>query len=269
MLGMRRGLPSSFMRVHAAVRAGSARRRRRCAGPSGRAPARASARGAGELRQQRSDVFAAVQQHAPRRAGWPAIAASALRQRPGVAARGRCPAGPAPTAARARAPAPRRRGVQLAVRQRQVQAAGAVAEGVAVELALRGVQRARGRRVRSATRCGCGARSGRRWCRSSGRARARTRSRSGRRAIVPSSFITSQITAAGVRPAMRGQVAAGFGVAGAHQHAAVLRLQREDVAGLHQVGRPGVACHRGLHGARAVGGRDAGGHARRRPRSTR
>jgi hypothetical protein len=33
-----------------------------------------------------------------------------------------------------------------------------------------------------------------------------------------------------------GQVAAGLGVAGAHQHAAVLRLQREDVAGLHQVG---------------------------------
>ena len=37
---------------------------------------------------------------------------------------------------------------------------------------------------------------------------------------------------------MRGQVAAGFGVAGAHQHAAVLRLQREDVAGLDEVARP-------------------------------
>ena len=34
-----------------------------------------------------------------------------------------------------------------------------------------------------------------------------------------------------------GQVAAGFGMAGAHQHAAVDRLQREDVAGLHQVAR--------------------------------
>ena len=33
----------------------------------------------------------------------------------------------------------------------------------------------------------------------------------------------------------RGQVAAGFGMAGAHQHAAVDRLQREDVAGLDQV----------------------------------
>ena len=73
--------------------------------------------------------------------------------------------------------------------------------------------------------------------------------------------MTSQITAAGVQPGHARQVAAGLGVAGAHQHAAVLRLQREDVAGLHQVGRRGVARHRGLHGARAVGGRDAGGDA--------
>jgi len=57
------------------------------------------------------------------------------------------------------------------------------------------------------------------------------------------------------------QVAAGFGVAGAHQHAAVLGLQREDVARLHQVARLGVLGHRDLHGAGAVGGRDAGGHA--------
>ena len=70
------------------------------------------------------------------------------------------------------------------------------------------------------------------------RARARTRSRSGRRAIVPSSFMISQITAAGVRPASAREVAAGLGVAGAHQHAAGLRDQREDVAGLHDVARP-------------------------------
>jgi hypothetical protein len=50
-------------------------------------------------------------------------------------------------------------------------------------------------------------------------------------------------------------------VAGAHEHAAILRLQGEDVAGLHQVGRCGVACHGGLHGACAVGGGDAGGDA--------
>ncbi len=53
--------------------------------------------------------------------------------------------------------------------------------------------------------------------------------------MVPSSFMISQITAAGLQPAMRGQVAAGLGVAGAHQHAAIDGLQREDVAGLHQV----------------------------------
>ena len=54
-------------------------------------------------------------------------------------------------------------------------------------------------------------------------------------------------------------VATGLSVAGAHQHAAVLGLQREDVAGLHQVFGLGVTGHGGLHGARTVGGRDAGG----------
>jgi hypothetical protein len=58
-----------------------------------------------------------------------------------------------------------------------------------------------------------------------------------------------------------GQVAAGFGMAGAHQHAAVHRLQREDVARLHQVADRGVFGDGGLHGAGAVGGGDAGGHA--------
>ena len=66
---------------------------------------------------------------------------------------------------------------------------------------------------------------------------AAKRSRSGRRAIVPSSFMISQITAAGVQPGHARQVAAGLGMAGAHQHAAVLRLQRKDVARLHQVAR--------------------------------
>ena len=45
------------------------------------------------------------------------------------------------------------------------------------------------------------------------------------------------------------QVAAGFGVAGADQHAARLGHDREDVPGLHDVGGLGVAGHRGLHGA--------------------
>ena len=57
-----------------------------------------------------------------------------------------------------------------------------------------------------------------------------------------------------------GQVATGFSMACAHQHAAVHRLQREDVAGLDQVGGLGVAVHRHLHGAGTVGRRDAGGH---------
>ena len=46
-----------------------------------------------------------------------------------------------------------------------------------------------------------------------------------------------------------GEVAAGFGVTRAHEHAAFDRLQREDVAGLHQVVRACVGGHRGLHGA--------------------
>ena len=57
------------------------------------------------------------------------------------------------------------------------------------------------------------------------------------------------------------QVAAGLGVPGAHQHAARLRHQREDVAGLHDVGGLRVRRDRRAHGARAVGGGDAGGDA--------
>ncbi len=55
-----------------------------------------------------------------------------------------------------------------------------------------------------------------------------------------------------------GQVAARLGVAGAHQHAAGHGAYREDMAGLDQVGRLGVARHRHLDGAGAVGGRNAG-----------
>ena len=53
--------------------------------------------------------------------------------------------------------------------------------------------------------------------------------------------MTSQITAAGVEPGHAREVAAGLGVAGAHEHAAVLRLQREDVPGLHEVGGPSAS----------------------------
>ena len=50
------------------------------------------------------------------------------------------------------------------------------------------------------------------------------------------------------------QVATGFGVAGAHQHAAVNGLQGEDVARLHQVVGPGVGRHSGFHRAGTVSG---------------
>ena len=58
-----------------------------------------------------------------------------------------------------------------------------------------------------------------------------------------------------------GQVAAGFGMAGAHQHATIHRLQREDMARLHQIAGLGIGCHGGLHGAGTVSGGDAGGDA--------
>ncbi len=52
------------------------------------------------------------------------------------------------------------------------------------------------------TRARCGTGSDRRWCRSSGRGPGRSATRSGRRAMVPSGLRISQMTAAGVRPAM-------------------------------------------------------------------
>ena len=57
-----------------------------------------------------------------------------------------------------------------------------------------------------------------------------------------------------------GQIATGLGVAGTGQHATVLCHQREDVAGLHQIGGLGVRCDSRLHGDGAVGGGDAGGY---------
>ena len=58
-----------------------------------------------------------------------------------------------------------------------------------------------------------------------------------------------------------GQVAAGLSVTGTHQHAAINSLQREDVAGLHQIFGFRILGHCCLHGARAVRCRDAGGDA--------
>ena len=73
---------------------------------------------------------------------------------------------------------------------------------------------------------------------------AAKRSRSGRRAMVPSSFMISHSTAAGVRPGEAREVAARFGVTGTRQHAAGLRDQRKDVARLHDVVGPRVRARR-------------------------
>jgi hypothetical protein len=45
------------------------------------------------------------------------------------------------------------------------------------------------------------------------------------------------------------EITTGFGVAGAHQHAAVLRHQREDVAGLDDVRGLSVLCYGSQHRA--------------------
>jgi hypothetical protein len=63
----------------------------------------------------------------------------------------------------------------------------------------------------------------------------------------------------GLQSGHASQVAAGFGVAGADQHA-FAGGDREDVAGLHDV-VGGVLGHGDLDGARAVGGGNAGGDA--------
>ena len=67
--------------------------------------------------------------------------------------------------------------------------------------------------------------------------------------------------AGGVEAGQAGQVHAGFGLPGAHQHAALPRAQREDVAGAREVGRAAVRVDGDEDGAGAVGGRDAGGDA--------
>ena len=53
----------------------------------------------------------------------------------------------------------------------------------------------------------------------------------------------------------------GFGVAGAHQHAAVLGDQRKHMAGAHEVGGARIVVGEIAHGRDAIVGRDAGGGA--------
>ncbi len=85
--------------------------------------------------------------------------------------------------------------------------------------------------------------------------------RSGRRAMVPSSFMISQITPDGIEPGEPRDIDRGLGMAGAHQHAAVARHQREDVARRDDVLGALGRIDRDRDGAGAVGRGDAGGDA--------
>ena len=84
---------------------------------------------------------------------------------------------------------------------------------------------------------------------------------SGSRAMVPSSFMISQITEAGSSPAMPARSQPASGVSGADEHAARLGRDREDVARLDDVAGLGMTGDRRLYGARPVGCGDAGGDA--------
>ena len=66
-------------------------------------------------------------------------------------------------------------------------------------------------------------------------------SSSGRRAMRPSSLQDLDQHAGRFQAGQRGEVAGRFGVAGAREHAARLRRQREDMARLHDVLRPASA----------------------------
>ncbi len=57
------------------------------------------------------------------------------------------------------------------------------------------------------------------------------------------------------------QIDAGFGMAGAHQHAALARDQRKDMAGTHEVGRADIAVGESAHRVGALFGGNAGGQA--------
>ena len=62
----------------------------------------------------------------------------------------------------------------------------------------------------------------------------------GTRDMVPSSFMISQMTRGRVEAGDAREVDAGFGLAGADEHAAVARAQREDVAGAGEILRPSL-----------------------------
>ena len=65
----------------------------------------------------------------------------------------------------------------------------------------------------------------------------------------------------GFQPRQARQIATCLGVAGAGEHATGLGHQRKNVAGLHNVARLRTGGYRGLHGAGAILGGNAGGDA--------
>ena len=87
--------------------------------------------------------------------------------------------------------------------------------------------------------------------------RAQYETRSGTRAMVPSSFITSQITPAGPSPARVCEVNGSFCLARSFEYATALCLQGEHVAGLHQIPWTRIGVDGDLDGTGAVGGGDA------------
>ena len=71
----------------------------------------------------------------------------------------------------------------------------------------------------------------------------------------------SQITPAGVSPGDAREVHRRFGLPGAHQHAAVSRAQRENVAGAREIGRARCRVDGREDRGGAIGGADSRGRA--------
>ena len=82
---------------------------------------------------------------------------------------------------------------------------------------------------------------------------------SGTRDMVPSSFIISQITAAGLRARQPRQIYRTFGLPRASEHTALMRFQRKNVAGTRKIGRLTFGIDRHMNRRGPVGGGNAGG----------
>ncbi len=120
--------------------------------------------------------------------------------------------------------------------------------GIALERADLGRRPGTRRRARPACRASAGRRSGRRprpassLCLS---AKAATSRPAHHRAVVVHQFGQHADRRQAGEPA---QIDAGFGMAGAHQHAALARDQREDVAGADEIGGAAVVVGERAHG---------------------